>query len=74
MACRLFRELKLGLFADPMAETAISKIVGRDIGTITQHHSAHAYELRTFDDTSEDTGNGDRREAEDTGNVAHGNV
>jgi hypothetical protein len=66
MACRLFRELKLGLFADPMAEKAISKLVGRDIGTITQHHSAHAYELRTFD--------GDRREAEYTGNVAHRNV
>ncbi|KIM84940.1 hypothetical protein PILCRDRAFT_817773 [Piloderma croceum F 1598] len=74
MACRLFRELKLGLFADPMAEKAISKIVCKDIGTITQYHSAHAYELRTFDGTDEDTGDTDRRVASDTGNISHRNV
>lgn len=36
MACRLFRELKLGHFIDPITDREISKIVFRDIGTIPQ--------------------------------------
>ena len=34
MACRIFRELKLGLIKGPITEEAISKLVSRDIGSI----------------------------------------
>jgi hypothetical protein len=34
MACRIFRELKLGLIEGPITEEAISKLVFRDIGSI----------------------------------------
>jgi len=55
MACRIFRELKLGLFADPMTDQDISKIVGRDIGAIQQLQSGYAFELHTPDDAGVDT-------------------
>jgi hypothetical protein len=54
MSCRLFRELKLGLFVDPMGEEAMSKIVFRDMATIPRHQSGHAYELRTREDAGMD--------------------
>jgi len=55
MACRLFRELKLDHFVDPMAEGVISKIVNRDIGSIPQQQSGHALELQIFGDEGADT-------------------
>jgi hypothetical protein len=36
MACRLFRELKLDLLINPMADGVISKVVNRDMGSIPQ--------------------------------------
>ena len=56
MACRLFRELKLGLFVKPMTEDTISNIVIRDIGTIPSQHSRFTFEPRTLDDAGADTG------------------
>jgi hypothetical protein len=47
MGCRIFRELKLGLFADVMTDQDLSKIVGRDMGAIQQLQSRHVFELRT---------------------------
>jgi hypothetical protein len=44
MACRLFRELKLGRFVDPMADDVISKIVDKAMGNIPQEQSAHPLE------------------------------
>jgi hypothetical protein len=49
MACRLFRELKLGLFANPITEREVSKIVFRDIGAMPQHLSGNVVELHPFD-------------------------
>ena len=60
MACRLFRELKLGLFVKPMTEDTISNIVIRDIGTIPSQHSRFIFELRTLDDTGTDSGGSSR--------------
>lgn len=37
MACRMFRELKLGLIVGPISEGAISNLVFRDIGSIQEH-------------------------------------
>jgi hypothetical protein len=56
MACRLFRELKLGLFVKPMTEDTISNIVIRDMGTVPSQHSQFTFELCTLDDTGTDTG------------------
>jgi hypothetical protein len=50
MACRLFRELKLGLLVDPISEELISEIMIRDIGTEPRQQSEHAFELHIFDD------------------------
>lgn len=63
MACRLFRELKLGLFADPMTEDMISNIVIRDMGTIPTEHSRFTFELRALDDPGADTGSTSERAA-----------
>jgi len=46
MACRLVRELKLGQFADPMTEGAISQIV---FNHMPQPRGGRAFELRTDD-------------------------
>jgi len=46
LGCRLFRELKLGLYAEPMTDRAISKIVFRDI---PWQPSGHGFELSTLD-------------------------
>jgi hypothetical protein len=40
MACRLFRELKLGVFADTMTEGAFSTLVLTDMGHISQRQSS----------------------------------
>ena len=51
MACRLFRELKLDLSVNLMADGAvISKIVNRDMGSIPQQQSEHAFPLSTIDE------------------------
>jgi hypothetical protein len=63
MACRLFRELKLGLFVGPVSEGAISQLVFRDMGTIPHHHNEDAFGLHTFDDASVHAGIGGKREA-----------
>jgi len=49
LGCRLFRELKLGLYAEPMTERAISKIVFRDMGNIPRQPSGQGFELSTLD-------------------------
>lgn len=54
MACRLFRELKLGLSVEPMSERAISHIVFRDIGVVPQQSSGQI--LDTIDDVGMDIG------------------
>jgi hypothetical protein len=50
LACRLFRELKLGLLEDPMPELTVSKIVFRDIGTISQQESGDEFEYTVNED------------------------
>jgi hypothetical protein len=50
MACRLFRELKLDLSVNPMADGVISKIVDRDMGSIPQQQSEHAFPLYTINE------------------------
>jgi hypothetical protein len=60
LACRLFRELKLGLFADPLTEPTISNVVFRDIRTPEQQ-SRHAFELCTLDNAGVDIGSGRTR-------------
>jgi len=68
MACRLFRELKLGRFVDP-TEVAFSTIVHEDMGDISQQQSGLqvVLELRTLRD---DAGTDARRNCIlDTGNV-----
>jgi len=66
MACRIFRELKLGLYAQPMTDGTISKIVFRDLGTLPPQQSADS------DDVAMDTG--DAREVLDIENPAGGRV
>jgi|ERR1700690_4402736 hypothetical protein len=51
MACRLFRELKLGLIGGPMTEGAILRLVFNDMGHLPQHHSNHAFKLHVLDGT-----------------------
>jgi len=60
MACRLFRELKLGRFTDPLTEVAFSTIVLESMGDISQQQSGFVYELGTLcDDAGMDAcGNG----------------
>jgi len=50
MACRTYRDLRRGLFADPMTDGAISNLVFRDMGTIPQQQSEHVFEMRSLDD------------------------
>jgi hypothetical protein len=50
MACRLFRELKLDLLINPMADGVISKVVNRDMGSIPQQQSEHAFALYPIDE------------------------
>jgi hypothetical protein len=61
MACRLVRELKLGLFVGPMTELegAMSRLVFRDLAGIERH--GISLEPRGFDDVDKDTGAGERR-------------
>lgn len=49
LACRLVRELKLGVYEDLMTQHAISKIVFRDIGNSSQQQSGCTSEPRTHD-------------------------
>jgi len=55
LACRLVRELKLGVFDDAIDAHAVSKIVFRDIGFISQEDSERTSELHTHDDTGMNT-------------------
>jgi hypothetical protein len=56
MACRLFRELKLDLMLNPMADGVISKVIHRDIGSIPQQQSEHAFALYTIGEGDVDVG------------------
>jgi len=58
MACRIFRELKLGLFADPITDGVISNIVFKDMGIIPQPQSGHVFELQNLGDVGGDASNG----------------
>jgi hypothetical protein len=58
MACRLFRELKLGIIIGPMTEGAISKLVFRDMGTITLSQAECSFELHTINDMAHISGEG----------------
>ena len=51
-----------------MDEDAVSKIVFRDIGVISQHQSGLTSELRTQDDADTNTGNADEPRAWDIEN------
>jgi len=55
MACRIFRELKLGLFADPITDRVILNIVFKDMGIIPQPQSGHVFELHNLGDAGGDT-------------------
>ena len=61
MACRLVRELKLGLFVGPTTEIegAMSQVVFRDMAIIERR--GISFELRGFDGVDKDTGAGGRR-------------
>ena len=48
MACRLFRELKLGLIVGPTPEEGISNLVVRDMGTIPLWQTEHSIELNSL--------------------------
>jgi len=52
MACRLFRELRLGLFADPMADRIFSKVVFKNMDSMNQQGG----ELQSLDDVGVNTG------------------
>lgn len=65
MACRLFRELKLGIFRDPMTEQAVSKVVFRDIGLMSHEHSECTFEPGT---AGIDIGGADKPDAWDIEN------
>ncbi|KIM71404.1 hypothetical protein PILCRDRAFT_755055 [Piloderma croceum F 1598] len=56
MTCRLFRELKLDLLFNPMADGVISKVVNRDIGSIPQQQSEHVFALYPIDEGDVDIG------------------
>lgn len=53
LACRLFRELKLGLFMDSETEGAISGIVFQNGGKTPHHQRGGASGLRTYDGAAE---------------------
>jgi len=55
MACRVFRELKLGLIIGPMSEGAISELVFRDVVRVKQQ-TEHSIELHRLDNVSVQTG------------------
>lgn len=48
MACRLFRDLKLGLIMGPTPEVRISKLVFRDMGTVPRWRTHHSMELNSL--------------------------
>jgi hypothetical protein len=53
MVCRIFRELKLGIISGPsQTEEAISNIIFRDMGSISQQQSGHVFELHTPGETN----------------------
>jgi hypothetical protein len=60
MACRTFRELKLGLFADPMVDGTFSNVVFRDMAAITQQPNEDSFELHTLDPDMNADGAGKR--------------
>ncbi|KIM83629.1 hypothetical protein PILCRDRAFT_819269 [Piloderma croceum F 1598] len=64
MACRIFRELKLGLIVGPITGTegAISKLVFKDIGYIPEQHSEHTFDLAIPDDATVTAGIGTMHE------------
>jgi len=53
MACRLFRELKLGQLEDPIAELKITKIVFRDMGSLPQQEHGDGSESRTLNNAGD---------------------
>jgi hypothetical protein len=73
MTCRIFRELKLGQFADPVTEVALSTIVHQDMDNISPQQR-YACELRDVNTDMDTGGNGmpDTRDVENpsTGDIA----
>jgi hypothetical protein len=55
MACPLFRELRLGLFINPMADCTFSKVVFRNMDSMNQQ-GGDAFELQSLDDVGINTG------------------
>jgi len=49
LACRLYRELGLGLLADPIVDGVISKVIFKNTGNIHQQHR-DTFELHSLDD------------------------
>ena len=54
MACRLFRELKLGLLKDPMPELAVSIIVSEDLINLPRQEREDEFELCALNDSGMD--------------------
>lgn len=48
----------MGLFADPIADGGISKVVFQNMGIIHQQHSGDTFELCSLDDVDVDTDSG----------------
>jgi len=75
LACRLFRELKLGLFEDPMTEGAMSNIVFQDLAKISRQQSGHVLpELCTYDGAETDASGNTASDAWDIENPGSSNV
>ena len=74
MACRLFRELKLGLFIGPVSEGAISQLVFRDMCASPHHRDGDAFGLHTVDDAGVYAGIGGKREALGDENRSEGDI
>jgi hypothetical protein len=74
MACRLFRELKLGLFVGPVSDGAISQLVFKEMCIIPSHHHGDAFGLHNFDDATVHAGIGGKREALTDENCSEGDI
>jgi hypothetical protein len=59
-ACRLFRELKLGLSQQAITETIVSNVVFRDMDIVPQQESQSTFELGTRDTIGVDVGGRDK--------------
>ncbi|KIM86339.1 hypothetical protein PILCRDRAFT_4842 [Piloderma croceum F 1598] len=59
-ACRLVRELKLGLFREANTEIVVSNVVFRDMGIVSQQESGSTSELDTRGTIGVDTGRADK--------------